>query len=269
MFFKIALPIVAVFIIIYIFLITPKLKKRMDPKFLTAKYAHRGLHGEGVPENSMKAFELAVENGYGIELDVRFSKEKELVVFHDTTLDRVCGVSGRVCDKSVEELSQISLGAQDQFVPTFKQVLDLVDGKVPLLVEIKQDPGEGDVASAACEALSKYTGDYIVETFNPLALAKVKKLLPNACRGLLCDRFTQQKKYKKPLYYILQAFLLNFLCKPDFIAYNHKAKQGLSYKIVKNVFKAPLVAWTVRSGSEEDAAKQSGFLTVIFENYKA
>lgn len=269
MFFIIALPILAVIFIIYLFLIAPKIKKRIDPKYLTAKYAHRGLHGEGVPENSMEAFLLAVENGYGIELDVRFSKEKELVVFHDTTLDRVCGVSGRVCDKTVDELSKISLGAQGQFVPTFKQVLDLVDGRVPLLVEIKQDPGEGDVATAACEALSKYSGDYIVETFNPLALAKVKKLLPNACRGLLCDRFTRQKKYKKPLYFILQAFLLNFLCKPDFIAYNHEAKGGFSYKIIKNVFRAPLVAWTVRSKDDEEQARKNGYLTVIFENYTA
>jgi len=269
MFFKIALPILAVFIIIYLFLITPRLKKRVDKRFLTAKYAHRGLHGEGAPENSMKAFELAAQNGYGIELDVRFSKDKKLVVFHDATLKRVCGIDGRVCDKSADELSGISLLKTDQCVPTFEEVLSLIDGKVPLLVEIKQDPGEGDVASAVCDMLKDYKGDLLIESFNPLALSVVKKRLPSVCRGLLCDRFTTQKKYKKPLYYILQAALLNFLCKPDFIAYNHAAKRGFSLWIVKNVFKTPFVAWTARSAKEEESARKSGYQTVIFENYRA
>lgn len=269
MFIKIILPILAVIFIIYIFLIAPKLKKRLDKSFLDVKYAHRGLHGKGAPENSMKAFELAVQNGYGIELDVRFSKDGHLMVFHDATLERVCGIDARVCDKTKDELSGISLDGTDQTVPSFDEVLALVDGKVPLLVEIKQEIGEGDVASAVCRTLSRYSGAYIVETFNPLALAKVKKLLPDARRGLLCDRFTTQKKYQKPLYYLLQAFVLNFLCKPDFIAYNHKAKQGFSYKIVKNVFKTPLVAWTVRSKADEAQAKRDGFKTVIFENYEA
>ena len=251
----------------YIFLITPKITRRIEDKYLNARYAHRGLHTKDAPENSMKAFERAVEKGFGIELDVRFSKDKKLVVFHDRTLDRVTAEKGNVCDRTAKELSQISLEGTDQTVPLFEDVLALVDGRVPLLVEIKQDPDEADVASEACRILKGYSGDYIVESFNPLALVTVKKKLPKACRGLLCDRFTEQDKYKKPLYYLLQAMILNFLCKPDFIAYNHKAGQGLSVKLVKNVYKTPFLAWTVRSPEDEKIAKEKGFCSVIFENY--
>ena len=253
--------------LIYIFLITPKISKRIEEKYLKARYAHRGLHSADAPENSMRAFERAVEKGFGIELDVRFSKDKKLVVFHDRTLDRVTSEKGNVCDRTASELSSIALEGTDCTVPLFEDVLALVDGKVPLLVEIKQDPDEANVASEACRILRDYKGDYTVETFNPLALATVKKELPKACRGLLCDRFTEQEKYRKPLYYLLQAMILNFLCKPDFIAYNHKAGQGLSVKIAKKVYKTPFFAWTVRSEQEEKTALENGFCTVIFENY--
>lgn len=271
MLFKVTLSVAAIIFATYLILIAPRLRSRTDKKLLSTKYAHRGLHSKesGVPENSMRAFELAVENGYGIELDVRFSSDKELVVFHDETLKRVCGIDEKVCNKTLAELSQINLLGTEQKIPSFKEVLALVDGKVPLLVEIKQDAGEANVASAVCDMLADYKGDLLIESFNPLALVTVKKRLPSVFRGLLCDRFTEQKKYKKPLYYVLQAFLLNFLCKPDFIAYNHSAKSGVSYFIIKNIFKTPFVAWTARSKDEQEKAERSGYLTVIFENYRA
>ena len=108
-------------------------------RYKSVKFAHRGLHDGGRAENSLSAFSAAVAKGYGIELDVRLCKSGELVVFHDPTLNRVCGVDGRVIDMTAEELSRVSLSGTGEGVPTFAKVLQTVGGAVPLLIEIKME----------------------------------------------------------------------------------------------------------------------------------
>ena len=137
----ITIPIsIVLLFLIYLFLIAPKNKKEMK-KYKRVMYAHRGLHNEKRAENSMSAFEAAVDGGYGIELDVRLSKDGKLVVFHDDTLDRVCGREGRVIDFTAAELSTFKLNGTDDGIPLFSDVLKLIDGKVPLLVEIRKIRG--------------------------------------------------------------------------------------------------------------------------------
>ena len=257
-------------LVLYLFATKPRRKRKEAKKFLGVKYAHRGLHREGAEENSMTAFKNAVENGYGIELDVRFSKDGELVVFHDATLKRVCGVDKRVVDLTVSELKEIKLGSTEDTVPTFKEVLELVDGRVPLLVEIKQDMGEGDVATAACRMLKEYKGDYMIESFNPLAIKTVKKELPHVVRGILSDNYMRKESMRKPLYRLLKNLMLNFLCRPDFVAFNHwELEHACTVRLVKKLYNPPLFAWTVRSAEEEKSCYDKGFDGVIFENYLA
>ncbi len=263
----ITIPIILVVLFaLYLFLVAPKNKKEMK-KFKTVMYAHRGLHNDERAENSMSAFRAAVEGGYGIELDIRLSKDGKLVVFHDDTLDRVCKMTGRVIDFTGEELSRFSLNGTADGIPLFSDVLALVDGKVPLLVEIKEDAGDSSVSMAACKMLREYKGDYIVESFNPLSLKTVKKNMPQVMRGILSQRYYEYEKYRKPLYFLLQSLLLNFLCRPAFIAYDHRHAKSFALRFVRGFFGVPTLAWTVRSAEDEAVARKNGFDGIIFENY--
>ena len=108
--------------------------------FIRRNYAHRGLHtkDQSIPENSLRAFGLAVENGYGMELDVQLSKDGQVVVFHDDTLNRICGVDKRVDEMTYEELKKLSLaGSINDHIPLFSEVLAMVNGDTPLIVELK------------------------------------------------------------------------------------------------------------------------------------
>ena len=261
-----ALISILVLFFVYLFLIAPKNRKEMND-FKTKMYAHRGLHNSERAENSMSAFKAAVEAGYGIELDIRLSKDGELVVFHDDTLDRVCGREGRVIDFTADELAGFKLSETDDGIPRFRDVLSMVDGRVSLLVEIKEDAGVSAVSEAACKMLAEYKGAFIVESFNPLSLKTVKKNMPNVTRGILSHRYYEYEPYRKPLYFLLQSLLLNFLCRPAFIAYDHHHAKAFSLRFVRDVFNVPTLAWTVRSADEETEARKNGFDGIIFEGY--
>ena len=263
----IAIPIsIVVLFLIYLFLIAPKNKKEMN-KFKTVYYAHRGLHNEERAENSMSAFRAAVDGGFGIELDIRLSKDGKLVVFHDDTLDRVCGREGKVIDFTADELATFKLSGTDDGIPLFSDVLALVDGKVPLLVEIKENAGDSTVSHAACEMLKGYKGEFIIESFNPMSLKVVKEQYPEIPRGILSHRYFEYEKSRKPLFFLLQSLLLNFLCRPAFIAYDHRHANAFGLRFVRAFFKVPTIAWTVRSAEEEKVARKNGFDGIIFENY--
>lgn len=263
----IAIPIVLVVLIaLYLFLVAPKNKKGMD-RFKSVMYAHRGLHNSERAENSMSAFKAAVEGGFGIEMDIRLSKDGKLVVFHDDTLDRVCGREGKVIDFTADELATFKLKGTDDGIPLFSDVLKMVDGKVPLLIEIKEDAGVSAVSEAACEMLKTYGGEYIVESFNPLSLGTVRKRMPNVIRGILSERYYEHEEFRKPLFFILQSLLLNFICRPAFIAYDHRHADSFALRFVRFFFRTPTLAWTVRSPEEEKIARKNGFDGIIFENY--
>ena len=264
-------PIVVILIIILalaaivVALVFPGKKKNIDD-FVDVKYAHRGLHDDTKAENSISAIKAAVEAGYGIEFDVRLSKDGKLVVFHDDTLDRVCGREGDVLDFTAEELATFKLNGTEDGVPTFDEVLAAVDGRVPLLVEIKEKSGDSSVSTATAERLKSYNGPYIVESFNPLSVKNASSILPNIACGFLSQNFTKKEECKKPLYFALEHLLLNRLCNPSFIAYKHSHHYMPMLKFAR-LLGARTIAWTVRSQEEEDAAFANGFDAVIFENY--
>ena len=263
----IILGLLFVLVTLYTVLVAPAPRKEME-KYRGARFAHRGLHDGTRAENSMSAFLAARDAGYGIELDVRLSSDGELVVFHDDTLDRVVGISGRVDEYTAEQLSEMKLSGTEDGVPRFSEVLAAIDGRVPLLVEIKEDAGNSAVSEKAVELLSAYSGEYIVESFNPLSLGTVKKKLPGACRGILSMNYQREnpEKYGKFLYYALRFMLTNRICSPAFVAYKHTDHDSTSLMAAR-LMGATTFAWTVRSREEEAAAKKHGFDGVIFEGY--
>lgn len=258
--------IILVIIGIYLLLIFPVRNKRIN-EFVGTRYAHRGLHDEKIPENSLAAFERAVEMGFGIELDVRLSSDGEVVIFHDDTLDRMVGCHGSTKDFTAKELSEMKLLSTEEGIPTLNQVLKLVDGRVPLLIEIKESAMEKDVAPRAATLLRGYRGAYIVESFNPLSLGRFAKINPKVPRGILSQNYLKYPEYRAPLFFLLQFLLLNRFGRPSFVAFhkNH-TKKNLSFHLAR-LMGAATFAWTVKSEEEEKSAFKAGFDTVIFEGY--
>ncbi len=266
-----SLGILALLVILaVVFMLAPGRRNGELEKFKSVRFAHRGLHDGTRAENSLSAFVAAKSEGYGIELDVRLSRDGKLVVFHDPTLERMVGKPGRVIDYTADELRWMKLGDTGEGIPTLAEVLRLVDGTVPLLIEIKQDVGESGVAERFLEEIRGYTGDYIVESFNPLALRTVKKARPDILRGILSMNYMKEEKYRgKLLYKLLGGLYLNFLMRPDFIAYDHNDHSMRNLRYIRRAYGTPLFAWTVRSEEEQTRALGDGFDTVIFEGYDA
>ena len=251
-----------------LYMIYPGKRGKEMEKYKNVKYAHRGLHDSSKAENSLSAFEAAKKLGFGIELDVRLSKDGELMVFHDSDLSRMVGKEGKVIDFTAEELGKMKLADTEDTIPTFRQVLDLIDGAVPLLVEIKMGTGEYGVAEKFVEVIEGYKGDFIVESFNPIALKTVKTLRPDILRGILSMEYMKDARYKgKLIYKLSQNLMLNFLMRPDFVAYEKNGHVVKNLRKLRRNFNTVLVAWTVKSEEEEMSVIGHGFDTVIFEGY--
>ena len=260
--------VLLVLLVIYLFLVAPRMINRADrTPFLKRHYAHRGLfdNASEAPENSLAAFEKAVAAGYGIELDLQLSKDNKLVIFHDASLQRMCGVEGKVWDYTLEELKEFRLGYSDEQIPTFEEFLKLVDGKVPFILEFKLDRAQSVVCQLANQMLENYKGLYCIESFHPLALLWYRIHRPDIMRGQLCEEFFRTEKYKgKPLYALLPFMPFNFLTRPDFIAYNHHHANNISRRICKAVGGLS-VAYTIKSLDEYAHAKQD-FDLFIFDS---
>lgn len=262
------LKLLIIAIVIYIYLICPRIIRRPDTSaFHGIHYAHRGLHDNltSAPENSLKAFQLAVEAGYGIELDVQLSKDRVPVVFHDKTLDRMCKKEGMVCEKTLEELKQQKLADSDETIPTFEEVLKLVGGKVPLIVEYKMDIPDTKVCELGNQLLEKYKGIYCIESFHPKAVRWYRKNRPDVVRGQLSMDFTKHKKYKAPYYAAMTFLLSNFITRPDFIAYNHIDEKNISRRLCKKLG-GMSVAYTVKNQEAYEKVKEA-FDLFIFDSF--
>lgn len=261
--------LLAALLLLYLFLIAPRMIGRPDVSpLLDHHYAHRGLHDNltDAPENSMNAFKKAVDAGYGIELDVQLTRDRIPVVFHDETLDRVCGIPGKVRDFSYEELQAFTLCASGERIPLFADVLRLVNGQVPLIVEIKIHESAAAVCSAADALMKDYNGTYCIESFHPFAVKWYRQHRPGVIRGQLSSSFNRPDR-KEPFAEMLVHYLLtNVLCRPDFIAYDHRHKYNLSRLVCKALFRPLSVAWTIRTQEELDLSAND-FSLFIFEGF--
>ncbi len=268
----IVLIIVIVIVACYFLMIMPRMINRPDfSSFLGWNYAHRGLHDNetDAPENSLKAFELAVENGYGVEYDVQLTKDEIMVVCHDFDLKRICGDDVKIRDLTYEELQKYTILDSDQHIPTFDEVLSVIDGKVPMIIEYKIPGLEPKVCQMANERLNEYEGLYCIESFNPMGVLWYKKNRPQVVRGILSDNYVKEGFREYPVigYEILHNLLVNFIIKPDFIAYDAKYADDVSRTLCRKLYKAPSVAWTIKS-DEELIKNKDKYDIFIFEGFR-
>lgn len=265
----IILIILIILFALYLFLIAPRMFGKPDRTHLYGVlYAHRGLFDNktDAPENSLPAFRKAVEAGYGIELDVQLSKDNVLVVFHDASLKRMCGVDGNVWEYTLEELQQFKLADSNETIPTFKDVLATVDGKVPLIIEYKLDVPQTKVCELANEMLSTYNGPYCIECFHPKAVMWYRKHRPDVVRGQLCMEYWKEENFKGKLSFLLLSYLVtNVVTRPDFIAYKHSDASNLSRRIAAKLG-ALSVCWTIKNQEQFEEAKKH-FDLFIFDSF--
>lgn len=263
--------VIAVLVCLYVFLIFPAPRHADESSLAGWNYAHRGLHDKdaGIPENSITAFQRAVESGYGIELDVHLTKDDVAIVHHDPNLKRVCGDDVTIRDVTYEELCRHPL-PDGSVVPTFREVLDIVGGRVPLIVEVKHESGAVRTAEGAWQLLKDYQGPYCIESFNPFSVAYFRKNAPKVIRGQLSTNYRKDmsKKDAKP-FFLVSHLLTNVLCRPDFIAYDELHDREFSLWLLKHFFHVIPVAWTIRSPEQEVRARKKGYRYIIFEKYLA
>ncbi|MDE6058650.1 MAG: phosphodiesterase [Clostridia bacterium] len=240
------------------------------PTFLTqTPIAHRGLHDAAKPENSLAAFRAAIERGYAIETDVRLTKDNRLVVFHDDTLTRMTGITRRVNELTAEELSKIPLAGTNERIPLFSEFLKELDGKAPLLLEIKNESGANTKAfiGKISEALEGYGGEYAVQSFVPAYVKEFKRLRPEILCGILGTAESKKEDFGGSRIWRIKAHVVknmsfNKKIKPDFISYHftdYPQKATEKFKGIK-------LAWTIRSAADEKIARRYAD-NIIFENY--
>ena len=229
-------------------------------------FAHRGLHDNvSVPENSITAFARAAQKGHGIELDVHLTSDGKLIVFHDDDTSRMCGEKLVPEKETFDRLRGLSLLGTEEKIPSFVEVLSTVGGRVPLIVEIKGTSTDTAVCAATAEVLDGYEGEYCIESFNPIYVGWWKKNLPSVVRGQLSCKMPRQKGIVNKLeYFALGNMLLNFISRPDFIAYDINGSGRIAFRLARAFGGVP-VAWTVRNKAELEKAKPR-FVSFIFEN---
>ncbi|MDO4293197.1 MAG: glycerophosphodiester phosphodiesterase [Eubacteriales bacterium] len=250
----------------YLYSISPRLSER-PARLPQVYYAHRGLHDNltDAPENSLAAFEKAAEAGYGIELDVQLTRDGQVVVVHDFSLKRLCQVDRPVDSFTYEELQELPIYGSSQRIPLFAEVLKLVAGRVPLIVELKYKNGS-KICEKAQEILNGYTGVYCVESFHPQVLRWYRQNYPHICRGQLSMNYQREDGSRGAQFFVMRHLLTNFLTRPDFIAYDCRAMHAVSKTICRNLFGCPLVAWTVKCQAQLDACRKH-FDYFIFEGF--
>jgi glycerophosphoryl diester phosphodiesterase len=224
-------------------------------------YAHRGLHGGDAPENSLSAFSAAIARGLGIECDVQQTGDGQAVVFHDWELDRLTGVTGLVARRSADELTQIALGSGNDRIPRLRDMLGMVHGRTPLLIEVKtrRERRIAPLCLAVRRALEGYAGPAAVMSFDPRVGAWFRHHASRVVRGLVVS-----EESARTLSGAARRHLALWQAKPDFLAYDVRDLPS-RFAAAQRKRGLPVLAWTVRTpalrkraGEHADAAIAEG-----------
>ena len=242
--YRIWMPVVALGLM-NILAMKPARKGRVSMEVIQQyDYAHRGLYNmrEGIAENTMPAFQRAIDKNSGIELDIHLTSDGELVVFHDDNLVRACDSSLKVDSSTLKELQSYKLFGTDETMPLFKDVLSLVDSKVPLLIELKTDNNVMSkrymkLCQKLKECLSGYEGTYAIQSFDPRVLWWFRKNCPEVPRGQLMEHFRRHGTNVVPIYDFFASHLrFDFITQPDFISYQYMDRDRLAFRIIKGLY---------------------------------
>ncbi len=254
--------------LLYLFSLHGRMGHSKLRRFRKFAYAHRGLHSESAPENSIAAFRAAWEKGYGAELDIHLLKDGNLAVIHDYSLLRTAGADVSVEDLTAEELENYRL-VNGEKIPLFSEVLALWGGKTPLIIELKATKeNHAALTDAAVAAMSGYIGAWCMESFDPRCVRHLKKNYPKVIRGQLSENFVHSPDTKLPILFKwgMAQLLTNFLTSPDFIAYRFADRKSLSLGICRKLWRIPCVVWTLRGQADFDIAVKEGFIPT-FEDF--
>lgn len=266
---KTALPIASAFAAaaaVTVFAVAPgSAEESKKLPFMGRNIAHRGLHRTdgSVAENSMSAFRAAVDGGYGIECDVRLTRDGRVVVFHDEDTGRMCAQPGKVEEMNYPELARLRLGQTRDRMPLLADVLAVADGKVPVVLELKSGGRDTELCERVYELIRCYSGAVCVQSFNPLILRWWRKNAPEILRGQLSAPAKKLGGVSRLRALALANLLGNFLCRPQFISYGVCGKKMPLMARLCSALGAMKFCWTSRDWSAEDYAD-----TVIFEFYR-
>lgn len=240
--------------------------------WLKRPIAHRGLHDadRGIVENSASAVEAAIAHGFGVEIDLQCTADQKAVAFHDDTLDRLTEKTGPVAARSAEDLRAIALRGSSDHILTLEDLLDVVAGRIPLVLEVKSlwtDDRRYEANIAA--SLAAYPGPVAVMSFDPHAVCAFRRLAPALPRGLVSGAVRERKRWPRASRlerFALQNLLPAAFARPNFIAYGIGALPALAPFVARKVFRLPLLAWTVRTEAERARAKRYAD-AMIFEGF--
>lgn len=229
--------------------------------------AHRGLHNKekNIPENSLASFERAIEHGYAIECDVNLTKDGEIVVFHDESLKRMCNQDGWVWDRTLRELKTLHLDDTEETIPSLSDMLALVDGRVPLLIELKPKGDYIGLAKAFEERIKDYDGLYAVQSFHPYTLIWFGENMPRVPRGQIAEYFKEDRSLVFWKKFLLKRMYFNRRSTPDFINYNLHELPNRFVNRAKKQGKIVL-AYTART-QEELKWMRTHYDNAVFEGF--
>ena len=262
------LKILILVIVLYLIMIYPNTSRKSQMKPYEKKFiAHRGLfNNSDIPENSLPAFRKAVENDFGIELDLQLTSDGKLVVFHDGSLKRICGIDKNVYDCTFDELQTYHLLDTDEKIPLFEDVLKVLKPETPLIIEIKPEGDCVETAKRTVEMMRDYKGFYNMESFQPKVVRYLRMNEPQIIRGQLSYDYVKDPKrtISAVMAFVLTNVLLNVYTRPDYIAYDCEGAYNPSFRIISKLFKGECVAWTVRSKEQFDEIRDL-YRCFIFE----
>lgn len=240
-----------ILITLYIYAICPETSRRTRMlDYRGTMFAHRGYHCKelGIPENSISAFHAAIKHGYGIELDIHLTSDGKLVVFHDDTLNRMCGIPGTPESMTASDLTNCQLLGTQEKIPLLEDVLTLVNGQVPLLIEFKMPNISVKICENAYELLKSYHGSYLVQSFNTRCLHWFCSNAPDVLRGQLSSKLTRTNPHDPWIFrFLAEHLLINFLGRPDFISYKLSDLPTVSTSIIRRLFGTTFAVWTLRT----------------------
>ncbi len=262
---KVLILILLILAALGLFALAPSRRRRRMAAWRGTSFAHRGLHGEGAAENTMTAFERACTAGFGIELDVQLSRDGYVVVFHDEDLLRMTGDPRRVEELDLQELQSLALPFGER-IPLFEGVLARINGRTPLLVELKNGKRNAELCEKTYGLLKRYSGRYMIESFNPLIVRWFRRHARGVLRGQLVSSMENyMPRFEKGAAWLLAGLGLNFVARPDFVAYDVQAN-FISPRIQRALFNTPMACWTVRDQARFDRALETGEMP-IFEGF--
>lgn len=227
----------------------------MNDWLTTRPIAHRGLHNNlEIPENSLSSFKAAMDRDFPIEMDIQRLADGTLIVHHDNTFQRMLGISKKVSEVNYSEIESLKLLDTEKHIPRFSEVLKLINGKVPLLIELKCSFYSGELERSVCHQLKNYSGPFAIESFNPKSVLWFKRNAPDITRGMISGSManTDLNLWQKAL---IKNLLLLPVVEPHFVAFEWRSLQLPIISLLRKFGTIPILAWTIKSTEEQDSCR--------------